>query len=380
MPRQNTGPRLVLRKKSGYTQSIYAIRWYERGERRERSTGTGDRAEAEAALAEFIAATAATRPDGPRRADQISVADTLTFYGEERAPHLADPHRVAHAIMALLTYWDDKMVSAVIGNTCRAYVRHRQKQGAQVSTAGRELGTLRAAINHCYREGHLLEPRGVVLPPKAPPRERWLGRAEAAALLRGAKNEIKARWHLPLFILIGLYTGARKEAILQLQWQPNTTGGWIDLNAGLMDFNAVDKAKTKKRRSRIPIPDRLRPFLVNARRRTRQHVIEIDGLPVKNVKRSFATACRHGAAWEAARASRLGTEPRFDLKGVHPHVLRHSCITWLMQHGLNDYDVAHFVGATLETIQKTYGHHAPDYLKGPATALNRPVAGRVAGR
>ena len=41
---------------------------------------------------------------------------------------------------------------------------------------------------------------------------------EAAALLRTALREPRVRLHLPLFILIGLYTGSRKEAILTLRW------------------------------------------------------------------------------------------------------------------------------------------------------------------
>ena len=39
-----------------------------------------------------------------------------------------------------------------------------------------------------------------------------------------------ARLHLPLFILIGLYTGARKEAILSLRWSQ------VDLTSNRIDF------------------------------------------------------------------------------------------------------------------------------------------------
>ena len=38
-------------------------------------------------------------------------------------------------------------------------------------------------------------------------------RQEAARLLKASRTE-QARLHMPLFILLGLYTGRRKEAIL----------------------------------------------------------------------------------------------------------------------------------------------------------------------
>ena len=56
---------------------------------------------------------------------------------------------------------------------------------------------------------------------------------------------------MPLFILIGLYTGRRKEAILSLRWPQ------IDLVGGVIDFEIAGRARTKKRRGQIPIPARL---------------------------------------------------------------------------------------------------------------------------
>ena len=145
------------------------------------------------------------------------------------------------------------------------------------------------------KEGALTYAPAVWLPPKPPPRERYLSRQEAARLLRAARREPKARWHLPLFILICLYCGPRRSSVLALQWQPNTEGGWVDLDRGMIDFNPVARTQTSKRRARTPIPDQLLPFR-HARRRTRQFVIEVDGQPLKGIKRSFATAASNAGA------------------------------------------------------------------------------------
>jgi hypothetical protein len=40
-----------------------------------------------------------------------------------------------------------------------------------------------------------------------------------------------------------------------------------------------------------------------------------------------------------------------------------------MQHGVNVWDAAGFLGMSPETLQKVYGHHHPDYLKSAAEAF-----------
>ena len=107
-----------------------------------------------------------------------------------------------------------------------AYCRFR---GRSDGTMRRELGVLRAAINHAHNEGRLTRPVPVHLPERPEGKDRWLTKQEAAALLRAALSEPKVRLHLPLFIVIGLSTGARKEAILSLRWPQ------VDPDAGLID-------------------------------------------------------------------------------------------------------------------------------------------------
>jgi integrase len=55
----------------------------------------------------------------------------------------------------------------------------------------------------------------VTLPKRPASKERWLTRDEAARLLRAVRAEPKAR-HLTRLILIAIYTGTRKDAILRL--------------------------------------------------------------------------------------------------------------------------------------------------------------------
>jgi integrase len=182
------------------------------------------------------------------------VTDVLADYAEEVAPSTAAPWRIGCAIDALTPVWEGRTVAEVTRQTCKRYVTVRNRSNG---TARRELSVLRAAINHAHREGRLTRAVAVHLPESAPPRDRWLTRTEAARLLRAALREPRVRLYLPLFILIGLYCGRRKEAILSLRWAQ------VDLDRGMIDFRTPDAPVTNK----LPIPRKLLPPLRRARLR-----------------------------------------------------------------------------------------------------------------
>jgi integrase len=46
---------------------------------------------------------------------------------------------------------------------------------------------------------------------------------------------------------------------------------------------------------------------------------------------------------------------------VTPHTLRHTAATWLMQGGTDLWIAAGFLGMSVETLERTYGHHHPDF-------------------
>jgi hypothetical protein len=230
MPRRNSGARLRFLEKRG----CYYIVWTEGGRSRERSTGTADRRQAEIALAEFIHLR--TRDAGPRDPSQVLVTDALADYAEEHGEETGSPWRIAAAIKALAPFWEGRTVAEVTRETCKAYHRFR---GRSAGTIRRELGVLRASLNHGHKNGRLTRVVPLQLPDRPEPRDRWLTRKEAAGLLRAALREPRVRLHLPLFILVGLYGGARKEAILSLRWPQ------VDLDAGRIDFNTPGARRTK---------------------------------------------------------------------------------------------------------------------------------------
>ena len=314
----------------------------------------------------------------------MTVAEALLVYAEEHAPTVADPARIGHAVAALLDFWGERPVSAITKETCRAYGRSRRKPtkrdpetGEVVAwapcapgTVRRELGALSAALTYCKGEGRLLNPPKVHLPDKPAPRERWLTRDEAAHLLRAAYRHKETR-HLARFILVALYTGTRKSAILGLRFMENTSGGWVNTSTGTMHRRAKGKAETTKRTPPVTLSDGL---LAHMRRWERigvrkdeaakaegkitkaRWVVEYEGQGVASIK----------TAWRTLTA-------RVGLEDFHPHDLRHTAITWACQSGRASlWELAGYFGVTVETMIDVYDHHHPDHQQD----ARRAVGGR----
>ena len=294
MPRRNQGPQLRWLAK----RKCFYIVWTERGRSRERSTGTPDRGQAQIALGEFLQQR--DRRAGPRDPAAILVTDALNEYAQQRGPKIAAPERIAYAVLALTDFFEGNSVADVTPQTCGRYVEKRDRS---VGTARRELGVLRAAINYAHRNGRLTRPVAVDLPERPEPRDRWLTRTEAARLIRAARTP-QARLYLPLFILIGLYTGRRKGAILSLRWPQ------VNLGARTINFEVAGRRTNKKRRGIVPIPPRLLPHLRRARRRGSDlgYVLHINGERIGDIKKGFAGACER-RDW-TSRRTRCATRAR----------------------------------------------------------------------
>lgn len=343
MPRPNRGPRLHWIAERG----AFYILWYERGAKRVRSTGTADRKRAEKALASFIGAS--HRLSGPNEPHEVGVAEALEIYLERHVPTTTDPARIAYAVEALLPFWQGRMLSDITPSNCASYAKHR---GLAPGTVRRELGALTAAQSFLKREGLLTVTVPATLPERPEPKDRWLTMHEAAKLLNAARHGGReTRLYLPLFVLIGLYTGARKEAILSLRWPQ------VDLENGRINFAVPGRRQTKKRRAHIPIPRQLRLFLRLAWARRSSDtgtVLHIGGKPIQRIDKGFRAAVK-----------------RAGLEGVSPHTLRHTRGTWLAQAGVPLWDIAGWLEQDPETTARIYAHHHPDYMETARTAAER---------
>jgi integrase len=320
MARKSSGARLYLDPRRG--------QWIIRDGARFHRTGCNDRGEAERQFGKYLAAKHEPAPS----TGAPLIDDVLAAY-REHVPHTARGGReIGFQIENLLRYWSGKRVSEVTARACRGY-----KNGG----GRRDLETLRAAIRYWHREhGPLSSVPVVVLPPKGPPRERWLTRSEAARLVWASRRFE----HLKRFILLGLHTGSRAGVLFALRWD------WIDLERGVMRRRDVGEREiANKRRPPVKLGGKVLHFL---RRWHKQdggmgHVVHVDGRGVGHVRRTWSSAIV---------AAGLGRD-------IVPHTLRHTRATWLVQRGVPLWEVSGHLGMTVAVLESVYGHHSPDHQR-----------------
>lgn len=295
----------------------------------------------------------------------------IAIYLRDKAATQANPKALAERCRRLLSWWGDKSLSDVTSSNCRAYTASRKGAGG----ARRDLEDLRSAIRHHAREGLHHGEVAILLPEKGAPRERWLTRDEAARLLwtcwrmrekqkrshKGLSGDAlptrkHTLRHLARFILVGLYTGTRASAIASASWAAASGRSYVDVERGVFYRLPQGARATKKRQPPVPMPDRL---LAHIRRWketgvSREYLVEYHGAPVKSVKVAFRSA-----------VTAAGLDGN-----VTPHTLRHTAATWLMQAGVPIWEAAGFLGMSPEMLERTYGHHHPDHMRGAAHALN----------
>ena len=254
--------------------------------------------------------------------------------------------------------------------TQEAYLDHRIDAGVKASTVDRELSVLRAALYH-FSEQY---PHHLPVVPKiySPEREdnsrkRWLTPEELAALLNATKSP-----HIRLFILLGITTGARPDAILDLKWDA------IDFNAKRIHLNPNGRAQTSKHRPVMPLQDVLWTELRQAwenevalaqvsRSRTKGrptsgYVVSYGGYPLASIKKAFA---------RTVAIAGLGRD-------VVPYTLRHTAASWLAQAGVPLVEISAFLGhSDTRMVERHYVHLHPDYKEKASKAIaeNMKAAG-----
>jgi len=277
-------------------------------------------------------------PKTTARITTNDVLGVLRFYQQE---HRVIAHqRVRYAIKALERFFAGKKVSQIDIPLCRQYVAHRMGEGAAMSTAARELTTLRAACNHALRWKRINPAHTPTfeIPADLPKREIWLFKDELRKLLDCALESDALEVHA--FIKIAYGTGSRRRAIEQLEWNQ------VDFHRRTITLAKRGEPKSNKKRPVVPIGD-LYDFMMELYEKSETgFVLGTDA----DLLYEFTKVCK------AAGLLEVGERGGRPSGRITPHVLRHSRATHLLEDGVSIYAVAKLLGDTPMTVQKTYGH------------------------
>ena len=217
----------------------------------------------------------------------------------------------------------------------------------------RELTALVAVLNWGVRMKRITQADMpfIDLPPNGVPRQNFLTEdqeqqflADALAWRPGQIYPSGLSWQvswLGLFVAIGLDTGARHEAVMDLTWDR------IDVARWKIDFRDPCKRETRKRRVSVPVASRLKPVLELAHQ---DAVARLGPNPQGAVFMPHTMV----SPWRGF------TRDYPQWAWVTPHMLRHTFITLSLRSGMSVWDVAGIVGASPTTVQQVYGHHSAD--------------------
>lgn len=267
-----------------------------------------------------------------------SVAEIYQAYLKDLTARGKRADRGETAWKALQTTFGPLRPDQVTKDLCRSYARTRRLQGRADGTVGKELDCLRSALR--WRDRHT--PAAFEIPPRPPPRDRRLTRDEYKRLRLSAK---KSGLHIYVFVVLGLSTAGRRQALLDLTWDR------VDFRGGLIRLADGTQGKG---RATVPMTRHARRVLTLARKmQTSAYVIEYAGRPVGSVKKGFTSAC-----------------DRAGLEGVSPHVLRHTAAVWMAEGGIPMSEIAQFLGhADSRITERVYARYSPDYLRRAMSAL-----------
>jgi len=266
-----------------------------------------------------------------RTNDVITVLDQ--YMGEARN---LSYQRTKYAVKALSRFFRGKVTSDIDIPMCRQYVAFRMGENAAMSTAARELGTLRSACNHALKWRRIteLEKPMFEIPTNLPRREVWLFKDELGEIINQASPLVKK------FTLLAYETASRRRAIEQLEWSQ------CNFNRKTVSLSKVGAPKSAKRRPTVPM-GRLLPLLTDMyAERANNWVLGSDSNLLNKFERELNNM---GLLHVEDRDGRPAGK-------ITPHILRHSRATHLLEDGTSIYAVAKLLGDTPETVQRTYGH------------------------
>ncbi len=266
----------------------YYARWRINGRQRNKSLLTDDLERAKTELILVVAAHGPLRCADPQNR---KLAEVILRYLDNQAVNVRRrPIQDRNLRRALEHFGADATVADLMApGTIDGYTRALQRRGYAKQTVNDYLSSLRTALNYARRSGLVAavpEIPMLTLAPDEGRREATFEPEEAAAFWDAIEDE-----YLAAFFMLAANTGARSEALLELQVSQ------VDLEHRLLFLNPPGREQNDKVRPTVRISAALVPWLEAPPGR---YLVMHRGQPLKKIAK----------AWRSARR-RAGLDARF---------------------------------------------------------------------
>jgi integrase len=286
--------------------------------------------------------------------------DLMLIYLETVSPTKRSPERDRWSAKALQPVFTGRTLKSIGAAQVREYIAGRIGEGIAPGTVNKEIGLMSAALNWARRELEWEVPNPWQSRRQREPagRERWLTQEEARALVLATERRGERAAHLVDFIVLGLNTGMRPGEMLNLEWDR------VDLPRCRVEFGALDQKNGRS--GQVPLNREAREALLSRARFRATHCPDAswvfctkDGERIVNIRKGFG---------ECVRAA--------GLTDVHPHDLRRTCGSWLLQAGVGIERVSELLRhADVAITQRVYARLRPSDVADAVAVLDQEGIG-----
>lgn len=342
MARPRKPPRIDRREETGIWEVIYFCP--NAGRTVHRSLGTPDEAKARQKFADWLVRFS------PEDVDQetVTVGDVLSFYMDYVERECLAKGNVRSAVKQLRCHLGSISARTLSAVDTNEYTKKRRAKIKDASIRS-ELSKLRAAYSHAAKNAfggiNFIPTFG--LPAMSEPKEDYLTPDQ---MQRVMDYLIERRGDGPIpdievLINLAFRTAARKTAICELTWER------VDLTLRRIDYRtpewrALPRKHRSKRRSIVPISDKLMAFLLELKEQRKPE-------PTDRLVR-----LNHAAVYRQL-------DKVIDGVGfvVQPHLLRRTFGSIASMSGTSTKEISRIMGNTEKIAEERYIRFNPNYLK-----------------
>lgn len=311
------------------------------GSRLRQSTGTEDKAEAEAIEGRLKAELWQQKVWG--KTPDYTFDDIMAAYVTGRTNTKAY-RSLCMSVKVLREYFGGMVLKTMRRDFIKNAMLQMQKDhNYRPGSVTTRMASFRAAVSYCKKElgWKVDDPTYGIKLPKKEGRIRWITVNEAERLISASKS-LALGYVLSDFIVLALNTGMRKGEILHLTWQQ------VDIENQVIMLDA-NQNKSGRNRS-VPLNEsaiealRRRHDFIDKNCPGSQWVMaKHDGIRLTSPNNAFTEACLKAR-----------------IEDFKIHDLRHTCASWLVNAGVPIIDVREVLGHATVAMTEKYAHLSPD--------------------